>query len=202
MPIPIAFVNYDNPSQIKDRAKRQIVSSHIGKFYRNRSGPSSRKVYATQVPQVDDTEPEPCPSASTLDHANFEETQNVSTLQRSPRPAPRQRRSFDRGLRDRFLQWHHGPQPHLIAPLVDTPKQYYEYAFPELHNAPEWPRCEEETEHVQPEYEAQEHAWPTSPLSVLGQGRVDPFAQFAVEEDYTFIHADIDYGQFNLFVPV
>lgn len=38
-----AFVNFAHPNQMKDQARRSIVQSHVGRYYRNRSKPAQRR---------------------------------------------------------------------------------------------------------------------------------------------------------------
>lgn len=184
MSSPFVFVNYENPAQSKDRAKRQIISTHIGRFYRNRSGPSQRK-------------------EQRKDHRVRKDASNYFPTDVSAEAgliyASPHRNATGRDSRHTFLQWQHIPRPHKGLDTPSTPPhdlgsltQVLDY-----HLKQQKGRQTEEEEELQKGTPPRPDRQP-GPLSVIGQGRVDPFAEFAVEEDYSQIHLGIDYGKSNL----
>ncbi|KAJ9607353.1 hypothetical protein H2200_008426 [Cladophialophora chaetospira] len=181
MSTPFIFVNYDNPSQTKDRAKRQIISSHIGRFYRNRSGPSRRK----ENPTANNLAPE----------HDIDQLSAGTPAREGQAPGFPHHGLVVQGPRHRFVEQQRSPRPQEEVYRSPSPTYDLESLMPLLDYHLEQQKIREaEGNGGKPNESRLRSVWKPCPLTLVGQGRVDPFATYAVDEDYSQIHLGIDYG--------
>jgi hypothetical protein len=174
---PFVFVNYANPLQSKDRAKRHIISRHIGRYYRNRSGPSRSKALLdaeTPTPVEDSTStPSNSPLRGQLVHI-----------------APH-RHGNGRGMRPNFWDQELIPRPTKLESQLGVPAHDAENlaALFDFYLAQQ-----EDTKASAQDAEDRKPRQALGIPKILGQGRVDPFARFPIDENYQHVHFAVDYG--------
>lgn len=180
---PLVFVNYEDPSQIRSRTHQHTVSTHTGKYSQELLRSRQR---ARQENQNLNRNSATCPrsvgSQDTQDRvsvASSSRDQLVLNVRRGePKPRTKRRgqpkwRHWDGELIITDINKSAGLESHL---LINNGK---------LSSG-----------------QQQELIWISSvntqgPRSLLGQGRVDPFARFAVDEDHSALHAICDHGTFG-----
>jgi hypothetical protein len=100
-----------------------------------------------------------------------------------------------------MFQWQHIPRPHKEVQRSPTPPIHdLQSSMPLLDYYLELRQQSRESEVDTPDRDTPQRSPSSlpSPRDLLGQGRVDPFVTFAVDEDYSPIHLGIDYGESGL----
>jgi hypothetical protein len=187
MDCPFVFVNYENATQIKDRARRQIISTHIRRFHRNRARPSRKKDRRSRNLPTSQDNANPFSTNSLYDASLV----RASTYRRGDR----------KGLKYAAPQRQHVPRAHeeiegASVSLLRDPQS-------SMHPFDGNPELQQQTCESEPDTSTRGANLQLSPRDLLGQGRVDPFVAFAVDEDYSQICLGIDYGKlWRISIPV
>jgi len=190
MPNTLVFVNYAHPAHIKERSRRQAVSQHTGKY----SQQLQRTRYADTIFQK-----------HTKDKSDYSEPRALDpVVQPAQAPAydivhvshrpPSRQGLIVREKRRCVFSWQFKHRNQLPAPHTPDWASYGNSPSPKSQERPI-------TREVSGMRSNQDFT-PTrdilrsqSPLSPLGQGRIDPFAKFAINEDHSHVHELIDHGQ-------
>lgn len=194
----LVFVNYEHPSQITDRTHRHIVSTHTGKYSQQllRSG----QLATARQRHVEDGGPATTYDSSTYSqpHALDEDVQPAQTppndvVQVSQRP-PSRHGLIVRERRRCVFNWHNRHHNQRSASHNAEGEPYH---TPTLPKSSKPPVIGKNDNTIRNRVSSSLRAIPRSqsPLSLLGQGRVDPFVKYAVDEDYYYLHEVMDHGQ-------
>jgi hypothetical protein len=193
----LVFVNYEHPSHIKDRTHRHIVSTHTGKYSQQllrssqsatarqrhvqNSGPATTYSSTYSQPPVLDQDVQPAQTPS--DDA-------VQASQRSPS----RHGLIVREKRRCVFNWHNRHHNQRSASHNAEWEPYHTATSPKSYKQPVIGKNESS---IRKRVSSSLRDIPRSqsPLSLLGQGRIDPFARFAVDEDYSYLHEVLDHGQ-------
>lgn len=199
----LVFVNYEHPSHIKDRTHRHIVSTHTGKY----SQQLLRSTQSAPAPQrhVEDSGPattygstysQPHVLSQDVQPAQAPSDNVVQASQRSPS----RHGLIVRERRRCVFSWHHRHHNQRSASHNAQWEPYHTPTSPKSHQPPEPPVIGKDYNTIRQRVSSTVRGIPRSesPLSLLGQGRVDPFARFAIDEDYSYLHEVIDHGQPSL----
>lgn len=193
----LVFVNYEHPSQIRDRTRRHIVSTHTGKYSQEllRGGrPTGGHERDARESGITNEETSACrqprPSCQSPQLAKVPPRR----VRRAGSCSPFRRGMIIREKRRCLFSWQTRDQRLSTSPSVATRHQYSQQVSP---TSDQWTGSVKDDNAI-----GKEMAWtvkgssrPQSPLSIFGQGRVDPFARFAVDEDYTPFREAIGHGQ-------
>lgn len=190
MPKTLVFVNYEHPSHIKERSRRQAVSQHTGRYSQQLL--RTRYTHAPHKEHIKDSSVyfQPRVIGPVVQPAQALTNDIVHV---SPRPLSRQGLIVREKRRCVFnWQFRHLKQP--SAPHNADWASYDNSPCPKSHELPVTGKADE-TESGRDSTPFRRLSQSQSPLSLLGQGRIDPFARFAINEDDSHIHELIDHGQ-------
>lgn len=199
----LVFLNYNNPAELKDRDNQRIVNSHVGKYHRNRSKPAQRAkqhlehhtLFASEHgdKRMQELELELGLDSGDSSQAGSESSmtgRNVASSLRNPTSRAHEfkwrTQSSGRGVRE-----------HVQILSMSDQGDYVPYApqmlLEDLQVADENLQ-EDETDDEDVLHESLQ--FPI--FSRLGQGRVDPFATYPVNDNTMQIHALVDFGMITL----
>lgn len=195
----LVFVNYKHPSHIKDRSRRRIVSTHTGKC--SQEAPKRPLATTHYQPTLQSrglaTTPNPSYSHPLIPHPALQPAQTPPPDSVQPPQRPTSRHGLIvREKRRCIFNWRfreYRPRNMSSAPANTEWEPYY----PPISLESIQLTTSRKDDDAVPERLSgtmRSFARPPSPLSLVGQGRVDPFAKYAVDEDHAYLSEIIDHG--------
>jgi len=199
-----AFINAENLEEIKSRESRTQVSRHVGKYYRNRSKPSQKKVHKDDASQASATEQSyknsisddiavPSGNAVAFDATeDYDQHMAITTVsthldrRKHTQAAPEKSKARDMKNMQRVLKFTHFDRRTIVRRhdnISQHPKTLLKGQCGDIKE-----------DSFKDEEMCFRDKWSCDPIHLLSKNRADPFATYPVDDARDQISLIVDHG--------